>query len=75
MLALVEGEPKLLSLKQILELFLTHRQYITIRDHEYELAEAKQREHILEGLMIALDNLDEVISTIRKAKDAETAKN
>lgn len=74
MLALVKGEPKLLNLKEVLEYFIIHRQEIVIRKHEVELAESRKREHILEGLMIALDNIDEVINTIRKAKDAETAK-
>lgn len=73
-LALVDGEPRLLNLKQILELFIKHRQEIIIRRHEVELASAREREHILEGLMIALDNLDEVINTIRNSKDVETAK-
>lgn len=74
LLALVNGEPKLLNLKRILELFISHRQETIIRRAEYELAKAKEREHILEGLMIALDNLDEVINTIRSSKDADTAK-
>jgi DNA gyrase subunit A len=74
MLALVNGEPKLLNIKRILELFVEHRQEITVRANEFELAKAREREHILEGLMIALDNLDEVISTIRNSPDAETAK-
>jgi DNA gyrase subunit A len=74
LLALVNGEPKLLNLKRILELFITHRQEIIIRRAEFDLARAKEREHILEGLMIALDNLDEVINTIRSSKDADTAK-
>lgn len=73
-LALVNNEPKLLNLKEILELFLTHRQEVVIRRNEYELGKAREREHILEGLMIALDHLDEVIATIRSSKDAETAK-
>lgn len=74
MLALVNGEPKLLNLKRILELFIEHRQEIIIRRSEYDLARAREREHILEGLMIALDNLDEVINTIRSSKDADIAK-
>ncbi len=74
MLALVNGEPKLIALREYLELFITHRQEIVIRKHEHELGKAKEREHILEGLMIALDNLDEVIATIRKSADAEVAK-
>lgn len=74
MVALVDGEPKLLNLKKILELFVEHRQLIVIRAHEFDLAKAREREHILEGLMIALDNLDEVINTIRGSKDADIAK-
>ena len=73
-LALVENEPKVLNLTQILEYFIKHRQEIIIRRSEFELASAKEREHILEGLIIALDNLDEVIKTIRQSKDSETAK-
>jgi DNA gyrase subunit A len=74
MLALVNGEPKLFNLREYLELFITHRQEIVIRTNEYELGKAREREHILEGLMIALDHLDEVIETIRKSKDADIAK-
>ncbi|MFQ5492610.1 MAG: DNA gyrase subunit A [Candidatus Dojkabacteria bacterium] len=74
MLALVDGEPKVLTLKKILELFIEHRQKIVIRRSEFDLAKAREREHILEGLIIALDNLDEVIETIRKSKDADVAK-
>jgi DNA gyrase subunit A len=73
MLALVEGEPRLLSLKQALRVFLDHRLHIVKRRSEYDLARAKERAHILEGLLIALDNLDEVISIIRKSRSAETA--
>lgn len=74
LLALVKGEPKLLNIKRVLELFVEHRQEITIRRAEFELAKSREREHILEGLIIALDNLDAVIDTIRKSKDAEVAK-
>jgi DNA gyrase subunit A len=74
LLALVKGEPKLLNIKRVLELFIEHRQEITIRRAEYELAKSREREHILEGLIIALDNLDAVIDTIRKSKDADIAK-
>lgn len=73
-LALVDGEPRLLNIREILELFVSHRQEIITRRSEVELAKAREREHILEGLMIALDNLDEVINTIRSSKDAEVAK-
>jgi DNA gyrase subunit A len=75
MLALVNGEPRVLNLKRILELFIQHRQEIVIRRSEFNLAKAREREHILEGLMIALANLDDVIETIKKSKDAEVAKN
>lgn len=74
MLALVQGDPKLLNLKQILQLFISHRQEVVIRRNEFELGKLREREHILEGLMIALDNIDEIIETIRNSKDAETAK-
>ncbi|MBN1331605.1 DNA gyrase subunit A [Candidatus Dojkabacteria bacterium] len=74
MIALVDGEPQLLTLKEILELFIQFRQEIVIRRTEFRLAKAREREHILEGLMIALDNLDEVIKTIRESKDADVAR-
>ncbi len=74
MLALVNNEPKVLTLADTLEIFIEHRQEVVIRRTEFELAKLKEREHILEGLMIALDNLDEVIDTIRQSKDSETAK-
>lgn len=73
-LALVDGEPRLLNLREILQYFISHRQEIVIRRSEFDLGKAREREHILEGLMIALDNLDEVIETIRSSKDADTAK-
>ena len=73
-LALVNGEPRLLSLKRMLLLYLEHRQEIMRRRSEYELARAKERAHILEGLLIALDNLDEVIATIRRSPDTDTAR-
>lgn len=74
MVALVDGVPHLLTLKQILEEFITHRQIVVIRRSEFELAEARARAHILEGLKIAVDNIDAVIDTIRKSKDADEAK-
>jgi DNA gyrase subunit A len=74
MIALVENEPKTLSLKRMLELFLSFRITVTIRRYEYELAEARYRGHILEGLLKALDILDEIIATIRKSKTQDTAK-
>jgi len=74
MVALVEGVPQTLSLKSILELYLRHRIDIIRKRSEYELAQAKHRAHILEGYLIALDNIDEVIQIIRKSKDEPTAR-
>lgn len=74
MVGLVDGVPHLLTLKHILEEFIKHRHVIIRRRSEYELTEAKAREHILEGLKIAVDNIDEVVATIRKSKDADSAK-
>ncbi len=73
-LALVNGEPHLLSLKRMLQLFVEHRREIVRRRSEYDLARAKERSHILEGLLIALANLDEVIATIRRSPDTDTAR-
>ena len=74
MLALVDGEPRVLSLKQVLRVYIEHRLEVVRRRSEYELEKARQRLHILEGLRIALDYLDEVISIIREAPDVETAR-
>jgi DNA gyrase subunit A len=74
MLALVDGEPRTLGLKQALRVYLEHRLDVVRRKSEFDLEKAKQRAHILEGLRIALKYLDEVISLIRKAPDAETAR-
>ncbi|MEP6689831.1 MAG: DNA gyrase subunit A, partial [Gemmatimonadaceae bacterium] len=65
--------PKVMALKTILEHFITHRHEIIIRRTEYDLQKAVEREHILEGLKIAVDNIDEVIKIIRKAEDTPTA--
>jgi len=73
MLALVNGEPRVLSLKRILSLFIEHRREVIVRRTRYEVKRAQERSHILEGLRIALDNLDEVIATIRRSRNAETA--
>jgi len=73
-LALVNNEPRLLSLKRALQLYLEHRQDVITRRAEYELKKAKARAHILDGLLIALANLDDVIKTIRESKDADVAK-
>lgn len=74
LLALVHGDPIVLNLKRVLELFIEHRQEVIIRKSEYDLARAREREHILEGLLIAIDNIDRVIALIRKSKDDTTAK-
>ncbi len=74
MLALVDGEPRLLSLKQALRVYLDHRLEIIRRRSQYDLEKARQRAHILEGLRVALKNLDEVIDMIRKAPDVDTAR-
>lgn len=73
MLALVGGVPKLLSLKSIIEEFFGYRQEVVVRRTKFDLAKALAREHILLGLKIALDHIDEVIKTIRKSKDTVTA--
>ncbi|MDQ4077333.1 MAG: hypothetical protein M3220_13935, partial [Chloroflexota bacterium] len=73
MLALVDGQPRMLSLKRALQLFVEHRQDVIRRRSQYDLERARAREHILEGLLIALDNLDEVIDTIRRSRRVDTA--
>ncbi|WAT80837.1 DNA gyrase subunit A [Bacillus safensis] len=75
LLALVDGQPKVLSLKQCLEYYLEHQKVIIRRRTAYELRKAEARAHILEGLRIALDHLDEVISLIRSSQTAEIARN
>ncbi len=75
LLALVDGQPKVLSLKQCLEYYLEHQKVIIRRRTAYELRKAEARAHILEGLRIALDHLDEVISLIRNSQTAEIARN
>ncbi len=75
MLALVHGAPKVLNLQEMIQHFLDHRMEVLIRRTKYDLDAAEKRAHILEGYIIALDNIDEVIETIKKSKDVETAKN
>jgi DNA gyrase subunit A len=75
MVALVNGEPRILTLKQSLKFYLEHRLAVIRRRSEYELARARERAHILEGLLKALDHLDEVIEVIRKSRTVETARN
>jgi len=73
-LALVDGEPRLLTLKRALQLFVEHRREVVTRRSQYELEKARNRAHILEGLKIALDNLDAVIKTIRESPDVDAAR-
>ncbi|MFM8403511.1 MAG: DNA gyrase subunit A [Candidatus Limnocylindrus sp.] len=74
MLALVDGQPQTLSLKSVLQHHIEHRRVIVRRRTEFELKKAQERAHILEGLKIALDNLDAVIKTIRAAADVDVAR-
>jgi len=76
MLALVDGvQPRVLGLRRILELHIIHRQEILTRRTQFELERARRRAHILEGLKIALDNLDAIIKTIRESRTSESARN
>ncbi len=74
MLALVGNEPKLLSLKRSLQIFIEHRQEVITRRTQYDLDKARARAHILDGLLIALDNIDAVIETIRSSADVDEAR-
>jgi DNA gyrase subunit A len=74
MLALVDGEPRLLPLKRALQIFIEHRQTVIVRRSTYELAKARARIHILDGLLIALENIDAVVQTIKESPDADQAK-
>lgn len=71
---LVKGRPYTLNLKELIHYFIEHRHEVILRRTEYELREAKARQHILEGLLIALDHLDQVIALIRSSNDVETAR-
>ncbi|MDX1628204.1 MAG: DNA gyrase subunit A [Fulvivirga sp.] len=73
-IALVKGRPETLNLKDLIKHYVNHRHEVVVKRTEYELDEAQKRAHILEGYLIALDNLDEVIDLIRKAKDPDEAK-
>ncbi len=74
LLAIMNKEPKVFNLKELLDLFLSHRKTVIIRRTIFELEKAKARAHILEGLIIALDNIEEVIKVIRASKDSSDAK-
>ena len=73
-LALVKGLPKTLSLKQMLQYFIEHRKEVVTRRTRFDLAKAEERAHILEGLKIALENIDEVIAIIKKSENTEAAR-
>ncbi len=74
MLALVDGHPRILNLKQILYYYLKHQEEVITRRSQYELDKARVKAHILEGLLIALDHIDEVIKTIRESRTDDVAK-
>src|SRR2546425_5937822 len=74
MLALVNNRPEVLNLKQILEAFIEHRREVVLRRTAYDLRKAEDRAHILEGLKIALDNLDAVIALIKRSHSPEEAR-
>ena len=74
MLALVDGKPRVLNLKQALELYIKHREIIVRRRTQFDLLKAEKRAHILEGLKIAVDNINKIIKTIRESKDPKIAK-
>ena len=73
MLSLVNGRPRILTLKEMIDEFLKHRNEVVVRRTQFDLDAAEKRAHILEGFIIALDNIEEVIKTIRASKDAQTA--
>ena len=73
-LALVRGKPELLNLKDIIQHFVEHRREVIIRRAKYDLKKAEERAHVLEGLKIALDNIDEVVRTIRESADVNEAR-
>jgi DNA gyrase subunit A len=75
MLALVDNRPRVMNLRELLDQYVMHRQIVVRRRTEFDLAEAERRAHILEGLKIALDHLDEVIALIRRSADVDTARN
>ncbi len=72
--ALVAGRPQLLNLKELIQHFVAHRHEVITRKTQYELTQAEKKQHILEGYLIALDNLDDIIALIRSSKDPEQAK-
>ena len=75
MLALVDGQPQVLPLRRCLELFIRHREEVIRRRSEYQLQRARDRDHIVQGLLLALDRIDEVIAIIRNSADVEASRN
>lgn len=73
-IALVKGKPEMVNLKRLIELFVEHRHEVVVRRAQFDLDEAERRAHILEGYLVALDNLDEVIKLIRNSKDPDEAR-
>lgn len=74
MLTLVGGRPRVLNLKEVLQRFVDHRHEVVVRRTKFDLKKAEQRAHILEGLKIALDHIDEIVALIKKSKDPDTAR-
>ena len=74
MLALVNNQPKVMNLKDILTHYILHQEEVVTRRTQYDLNKAEERDHILQGLLIALDNIDEVIRIIRSSANTQTAK-
>lgn len=74
-IALVNGRPRLLNLRELIHYFIEHRHEVVVRRTKFELAEAEKRAHILQGLLIAVDNIDEVIALIRASQNTEEARN
>lgn len=74
MLALVDGEPRVLNLKEVLQYYVEHQKDVIVRRTKFELEKAQKRAHILEGLIIALDNIDEIVNLIKASPDATTAR-
>src|SRR5262249_53643653 len=74
MVALVDGVPKTLSLREVISAYVDHQREVVVRRAKFELAQKEARAHVLEGLLIALDNLDAVIELIRASRDRETAR-
>ncbi|MEM4336950.1 MAG: DNA gyrase subunit A [Candidatus Woesearchaeota archaeon] len=75
MIALVDNEPKLLTLKELITHFISHRKEVVTRRTSFELRKAEERAHILEGLIVALENIDDVVKKIKASKDAQEAAN